>query len=616
MKRFKIIIINIIKGMSRAVERFPLTVLSLFGAAGILCYMISLREMPGLVIQKVMFTLVVSAFLGLAAQFAVEQFGMLLKHRPAVYAISLLLTTGYFFILWPAPEITAEIGIRTFVAVFAMFCAVLWIPSCKGKSKIETDDKPQVENEICKSDFNKVALIHLKSIFTSALYSGVLSAGISVIILSVDILLFKVNSDSYAYMMTIVWVLFAPIYYLSLLPKFGSKKASDIEMIERSENYPKFLEILVSYIAIPLITAYTLVLLTYFVKILVTFNWPSGQVGPMVLIYSAAGLIVFVLSSLLENKFAELYRFIFPKVLIPVVIMQLVSVGIRLNAYGVTESRYYVALFGIFSITTALLLSFRPVSKNGLIALLAAGFAIISIIPPVDAFTVSRVSQINRVETILISEGILKDGELTPKSEVSDITKSETTSILSYLDNRSSLKYITWLPEDFNLYEDMKTTIGFEPTYSSYPGEETKYFYASLDAAKPLNISGYDISVNAYSNRSENVKESTTFNFDVRGTNYILSIERASKDEAIISVKNSSGYEIIKTGLNDFAKNIAGVGAGAPSKESILPEDMTLDVEQNGYKLRIIFQNISITYGNGTDAGTDYATYVLFASPL
>ncbi|HZK88280.1 MAG TPA: DUF4153 domain-containing protein, partial [Anaerovoracaceae bacterium] len=380
--------------------------------------------------------------------------------------------------------------------------------------------------------------------------------------------------------------------------------------------YPKFLEILVSYIAIPLITAYTLVLLAYFVKILVTFNWPSGQVGLMVLVYSAAGLIIFVLASLLENRFAELYRLIFPKVLIPVVIMQLVSVGIRLNAYGVTESRYYVALFGIFSITTALLLSFRPVSKNGLIALLAAGFAIISIIPPVDAFTVSRVSQINRVETILASEGILKDGKLTPKSEVSDITKSETTNILSYLDNRSSLKYITWLPEDFNLYEDMKTTIGFEPTYSSYPGEETKYFYASLDAVKPLNISSYDISVNAYSNRSENVKESTTFNFGVRGTEYVLSVERSSKDEAIILVKDSAGNEIIKTGLNDFAKNIAGVGASAPSKESMSPEDMTLDVEQNGYKLRIIFQNISITYGNGTDVGTDYAAYILFASPL
>jgi len=604
MKRFKIIILNITKGMSHAGKRFPLTVLSLFGAAGILWYIISLREMPGLLIQKIMFTLVVGAFLGMAAQFAVERFDRLMKYRPIVYGVSLLLILGYFFILWPAPEINEEIGIRTFVAIFAMLCAVLWIPSC------------QERNETCKSDFNIVALIHAKSMFTSVLYSAVLSAGISAIILSIDMLLFKVNPDSYAYMMTLVWVLFAPIYYLSLLPKFGSDDAADIEMLNRSESYPRFLEILVSYIAIPLIAAYTLVLLAYFVKILVTFNWPSGQVGPMVLIYSAAGLIVFVLSSLLENRFAELYRLIFPKVLIPVVIMQLVSVGIRLNAYGVTESRYYVALFGIFSIATALLLSFRPVSKNRFIALLAAGFAIVSIIPPVDAFTVSRGSQINRVETILSSEGILKDGKLTPKSDVSDITKSETTSILTYLDNRSSLEYVTWLPEDFNMYEDMKTTIGFEPTYSSYPGEETQYFYASLDAANPLNITGYDISVNTYSNRSENLKESTAFDFAVRGTDYVLSVERVSKDEAIVSVMDATGKELVETGLHDFAKNMAGTGDGSLSKESLPPEDMTLDVDQNGYKLRIVFQNISTTYGNGTDAGTDYATIIFFSSPL
>jgi hypothetical protein len=598
--------------MYSAIERFPLTVLSLIGAAGILCYMISLHETPGLLIQKLMFTLIVGAFLGMAAQFTIERFNSLSIRRLVVYGISLLLITGYFFILWPTPEITAEIGIRTFIAIFAMFCAVLWIPSYKSKSDNIND--PSGNHIKLYTDFNKIALIHFKSIFTTVLYSGVLSTGISAIIMSIDILLLKVNTDAYAYMMTFLWVLFAPIYYLSLLPKFGSKRNADIKMMERSENYPKFLDILVSYIAIPLITAYTLVLLTYFIKILVTFTWPSGQVGPMVLIYSAAGLVVFVLSSLLENKFALLYRQIFPKVLIPAVIMQLVSVGIRLNAYGVTESRYYVALFGVFSITAALLLCFRPVSKNGIIALLAAGFAIISIIPPVDAFTVSRVSQINRVETILISEGILKDGNLTPKSEVSDITKSETTNILTYLNNQSSLKYITWLPKDFNLYEDMKSTIGFEPTYGNIPREQTEYFYASLDALQPLNISGYDISANVYSNRSLDMKESTTFNFTLRGEKYILTTERVTKDEAVITVKDSKGQTLIKTGLYDFAKGIAV--NSVLSKESMSPEDMTLDVEQNGYKLRIIFQNISITYGSGSDAGADYATYVFFASPI
>ena len=121
--------------------------------------------------------------------------------------------------------------------------------------------------------------------------------------------------------------------------------------------------------------------------------------------YSSAGLIIYILASRLENRFAVLYQRIFPKVLVPVVVMQLISVYIRLNAYGVTESRYYVALFGVFSIVIGIILSFKPVKRNGLIALLAAGFAVLSIIPPVDAFTISRNSQVTRLENMLGCRG-------------------------------------------------------------------------------------------------------------------------------------------------------------------------------------------------------------------
>ena len=88
----------------------------------------------------------------------------------------------------------------------------------------------------------------------------------------------------------------------------------------------------------------------------------------MILAYSAVGLVLFVLASRLSNRIAVLYKFIFPKVLIPIVGMQLMSVSIRLRAYGVTESRYYVALFGIFSLAVGLILTLRPKTKNGIIA--------------------------------------------------------------------------------------------------------------------------------------------------------------------------------------------------------------------------------------------------------
>ncbi len=163
-----------------------------------------------------------------------------------------------------------------------------------------------------------------------------------------------------------------------------------------------------------------------------------------------------------------------------------------MQAFGITESRYYVALFGIFAIVTAVLLSFKPKSRNSLIVVLAAAFAILSIVPPIDAFTVSQVSQTNRLEKMLQTQGILVDGQLKPQADVPIELRIEATSILNYLQNRKYTREIDWLPADFDANKDMSKTLGFETAYPGYPGEE-KYFYAHLNMDDPIAIKGYDI---------------------------------------------------------------------------------------------------------------------------
>jgi len=539
MKRLNTVFLQLMKGMSAAAVRFPFTVLCLVAAAGIICYIISLRTDPPLLIEKLTFTMAVGAMLGMVTQFLTERFEKLSGKRLLLHGGAVLLTIAYFGILWPAPEISSDIIARTFVAIFSMICFVLWIPSIKEKA-----------------DFNKVTLIHFKSLFTSLLYSAVISAGISAILFAVDRLLFRINTDSYAYTMAFVWVVFAPVFYLSLLPPFNSKIPEDDEIAERKSQYPKFLEILVSYIAIPLFAAYTLVLLAYFIKILITTVWPSGLLGPMVLVYSAIGLILFILASLLENRFAAVFRKFFPKVWIPIVVMQLVSVWIRLNSYGITESRYYVVLFGIFSIVTGIILSLRPVKMNRSIALLAAGFAIFSVLPPVDAFTVSRNSQIDRVEQILQSEGMLSGGKITPNKDASEKSKTEISNILSYLDVHSSLKYISWLPKDFDIYRDMENVLGFKPVYPTSPGEQSDYFYASLYPEIPLDISGYDTSVIINSYRKSDNDNKTDMPFTLDGVTYKISCKRSSEFDVRVSVEDDQGKELIGANLYDLSKQV------------------------------------------------------------
>lgn len=599
MKRFGTWFTRQTRRVSQAIFRFPFTVLCLTLMAALLFYLISLDFSPPLWVEKSTFALSVGALLGMLTQFALERFALKAKWKAGLYAAALLLTLAYFALLWPAQELENVIVVRTLVTVFALLCAVLWLPAVRGGT-----------------DFNKLSLIHFKSFFTSLLYSGVLFAGIAAILFAVDRLLFSISSDSYAYAAVLVWVLFAPLYYLSQLPSLRQNPEGEPDAVMEKEHYTRFLEVLISYIAIPLFTAYTLVLLAYIIKIIITRVWPIGLLGPMVLIYSAVGIVLFVLASLPENRSAVLFRRIFPKVWIPIVIMQMISVWIRLNAYGITESRYYVALFAVFSLISAVILSLRPVKANQTIALLAALFAIFSIVPPVDAFTLSLNSQTNRLERYLTEAEILSDGELTPQPEASIKTKQEVTNILNYLEYNHSLSHLTWLPKDFNVWEDMRDTFGFEPTWGSPGGENATYYNVSLDTTIPLDIAGYDTAVQINSYRYAKPEPSVdtdtvTYAFTGKGKAYTLVVERTSGFDVSVSLLDANSQVLIASKLYPYFEELL---ERAPSGGVQSPEDLSFTEIQGGAQLKVIFQNVNATIG-GSEAGADYFATILVKVP-
>jgi len=593
MNRFHTFAQRSLKGITIALLRFPLTILSLAAETVLVWTIIETQTDPGLTIFKWMFTLAVSAFVGVAAQVASERFRHVKYSRLSAYALALAFIGGYALIIWPSPEIDIQVGVRSVVAVFSMVCAYLWLPSFKQGF-----------------DFNSIALAHFKAAFTACLYALVLMLGLAAIIVSIDILLFTIDENYYGYVFSTIWILFMPIYYLSLIPDFTSELEKDKEFALEKIDYPKLLMILVSYIAIPLITIYTLVLIAYFAKIAFTLTWPVGQLGPMILAYSIAGLIIYVLASRLDNLFAKLYQKIFPKVLIPVVLMQLVSVMIRLNAYGITESRYYLTLGGIFALIIGVFLSIKPVRQNGMIALIAMIFALISILPPLDAFTVSRNSQISRLETILENAGMLSDGTLKSMSNADQETKEETTNILNYLNQRRYLDHLDWLPEGFDMYQDFKTVFGFDPTYPGY-GANGEYYYVGLVMEDPIDVTGFDVLLRANAYSQKGLVTHADFTIDTQS--YQLKIDRISTSDALISVVDASGKSLVETQLFEFAQTLVSANDQSNTQKSV--EEMTFDTSNNGNTLRIIFQSINFNTGSDSNDYADYEMIVLIAVP-
>ena len=596
MSRIKNFMNNIVYNLKETITRFPMTIVFLSSLSTVMFLIIEDYSSLDIdLLSRYMFAGIFGAFLATTVRFMMERYENL-KNSFLFYGLTILLTIGYFYFMTD-DKVDNKMLIHLLVISFALFAAYLYLPSSKNAL-----------------NFGNVALAHFKSAFTAILYGIVLYVGIAAIIGAIDILLYDVDYKSYAHAANIIFIFFTPLYYLSLLPKFNSRDENDNAKKEISFTYPRFLDILVSYITIPLITAFTAVLIIYFIKILATGVWPVGQVGPMVLGYSAAGYFIYILSSNLNNKFSVLYRKLFPLILIPLVVMQMVSSYIRIDAYGITESRYYVVLFGIFSIVCALVLIFGKKKNPNTIVLLSAVFALMSIIPPVDAFTVSKNSQERRLTEILNRNNMIVDGEIVKKTDLSTDDMFEITNISNYMYGMGYLDDMDWFPDKYadNYYGNFKNIYGFEQYYDrGFPGqEETLYLYAILDENEKINIEDYDLFFRIYIQNKRGPGEDIG-EFSLKGKNYLIKQIPDEKGYITITVSDDTNT-LIEIPMQEF---IDGLFEKSNSPKGLMDKDtLTIEKQNDKLKVKLLIYDMNVDRNDPDDIYISANIYVFVST--
>jgi len=597
MSKIKNFMNNMVYNLKATAVRFPMTVI-LLAALSVTMFLI-IEDYSSLdidLLRRFIFAGIFGALLATAVRFMLERFEGL-KNSFLFYGLTLVLTAAYYYFMTDN-EFTNVMLIHLLVISFALFAAYLYLPSSKSAV-----------------NFGNVALAHFKAAFTSILYGVVSYLGIAAIISAIDILLYDVDYKSYAHAANIIFIFFTPLYYISLLPEFNSNDEDDDKKKEISFMYPKFLDILVSYITIPLITAFTAVLVIYFIKILATGVWPVGQVGPMVLGYSAAGYFIYILSSNLNNKFSLLYRKLFPLVLIPLVVMQLVSSYIRINAYGITESRYYVVLFGIFSLVSALVLIFSKKKNPNTIVLLSAIFSLLSIIPPVDAFTVSKNSQENRLTEILLRNNMIIDGQIVKKTDISNDDKYEITNISNYMQGMGYLDDMNWFPQQYadNYWGNFRNIYGFEQYYDRgiFEPEEIQYLNAMLDENEKIDIENYDMFFKIYIHNKREPGE-VTGEFSLKGKNYVIRQIFDEDKNITITISDDTGT-IIEIPMKEFIDSLFEK-ANEP-KGLMNQEALTIEKQNDKLKVKLLINDINVDKYNPDDINIYANVFVFVAVP-
>lgn len=556
---------NALKGLTNAIARFPLTTVFLLAAA--IVRSIDIEEGQG-DYTKYFLSLIVGAFLGAVARMVYERFSQRPYSVVVLNAAAAILTLGYFMSILPTPRLSTEITVRTIVAIFALFIAFIWIPAIRSRIT-----------------FNESFMAAFKAFFISIFFAGVIFAGISLILGATNILLFKVGSKAYSHALNIVFVLFAPIYFLSLIPVYYGKsddtRSEEIikqkeDRIGRMADCPRYLEILISYIIIPLTAVYTVILTVYMLLNIGRKFWTDNLLEPLMVAYSITVILVYILASRLENRFAQLFRKIFPKVLIPIVVFQTVASVLKIGEMGVTYGRYYVILYGIFATIAGILFSFLPVRKNGIIAGILIIMSLISVIPPVDAFTVSRESQIAILQDTLEKNDMLDGNTIRPDPNIPGEDKKKIADSMGYLNRMDYIGHVPFIPESFNYYSDFERTFGFDQY--GLGAEIPEFINIRLADNVIIDIAGYDAMAGADIIIPDTGEEERTIGTLTKsGKDHTLKI-RYTNDDAFIVLSGDAG-DLVSFSMMRLFDAFADRGSGV--KDIITPEE-AIFTEDNG----------------------------------
>ena len=583
---------KIIQGIIRAGSRYPLTVLFLLAVTLLNGIMINQEKD---LYTNYLFTLFIGALLSGVAQQLYERFFHKQSQRLMLMAAAGVLTIGYYFILPTADLYELEVGIKTSVFVFALVLLYILIPTIKNHLT-----------------FNESFIVAFKAFFITSLFTLIIAIGVSSIIVAIDRLLFSVDDKLILHVLNGVFSLFAPLYYLSFTPIYEDTKDKSVskkekiviqEKLSEATSVPRMLEVLISYVFIPLTAVYTAILLAYILINISGSFWTDNLLEPLLVSYAVVVIVVYILSSTIQNKFTVLFRKIFPKLLIPIVLFQTIASVLKIGEMGMTQGRYYVILFGVFATIAGVIFSFLPVNKNGYAIAVLIVFSILSILPPIDAFTVSRISQTNLLEEILTENQMLEEDKIIPNATISKEDKIRITGTSDYLAEMNYARKIEWLPDDLTNNNNFETTFGFNREYENQTIEDVGR-YINLDYEDDLNLSLEEyqqlMRLHFYAFDSE-MSDSKDITFEVDGIMYTV-VQQEKNGSHTIVIQDAKGKEQMVIMMEPIFNTL--LSEENIKKGIVTVDEATIIEESDQFKVKIIVE--SLNENDGQYAGDVY----------
>jgi hypothetical protein len=588
----------------QAWRRFPLQVILVFFVTWVLLYVVN--EKPEEVLYpRLILSSIVTFFLALGLSLSLEMRKADNKYLP-------YLAIFYWVFFYMTVKVGDSFGIQ-WVTYFLLhltgFVAIVFFAPYISRISGGAGESIEYMNY-----FTRVAWVFLMSaiVWVSLLMLGYIA--IYAVVSLFDLATYSWDSELYGNWLIIALSLIAPLYGLSVFPR-----VDDIDKKKYEIN--RFFSFLIRYVATPAIYIYFAILYAYSVKVLLHFSeWPKGSISWLVIGFSTFGYIVYIFSRPYEGeKFIWLFRKYFPYIVIPQIGMLAYAVWLRIWQYDLTMNRYFVIVFGLWLLGISLYYIISTKRSLVIIPSTLAALSLLLSVGPWSVFSYPLARQEERLIGHLTEAGMLAGDTLRPAdSTISPWLSWEIASGIDYLcdidecrlfetrfaptwkmlrteideENKKntitnsdvSSRYNSWALraklKDYLKVKNLYTYNYDEKTGQYVDPEYLSYYHDGKVSMYPLSTLWYDTiamvgdSIGSREVQVENKILYPIVSYDPEKEAIILTVVSGSSREYRLAIDPSLRSSATLSSL-DFSR-------------------MTYSVEDGEYRIKVIFQNLSV----------------------
>jgi hypothetical protein len=394
--------------ITETVRRFPLAYISAIIVTAILIYFIEIepRKMEGIYLSlaKIALTGSLAVFVFTASRLLGES----IKWHKITTLFALFGIVAYYTIL-PDNSSDFEVSIvyfRHFFLSLLFLVAWLWTPF--------------ISSNLNNRDYWEYSKQVLFALTVSFIFTIVVIIGINSAIFAIEKLFdFDIYSKRYFQMDILIIGLFGVGYFLSQIPK-------NPLLSKHSLSNSKIEIFFTKWLLTPLSGLYFVILYAYSAKLLITLDLPKGILAWLVVMFSTVAILTYLFwTPFAKEQNSRWRKWIWIAVLLQT-IMLFIAIGIRIEEYSWTESRYMVFVLGLWLAGISLyFLIFKDTKIKWIFISLSLLIAITQF-GALSAYSMSKNAQMDRLKSLLVELRNSPDTSKAPlkvRYEISDITE-------------------------------------------------------------------------------------------------------------------------------------------------------------------------------------------------